>query len=384
MHMIKFIQNIGEYFSSNYFDEDFAKKVLEKSGYAADDLKNFNKQVSALKDKYYRFKLGFLEGRLRNKDKVTETHKFHTEVLNALGYPGNEPEYQDLYAIDETTVLPVRHILYRGNQPHLMVMEMQALLKDGDEEPDGLFEQRYSTDDEPNQTPPQKYHRSQWSNVFTVPEGLKISPMVINKAVSELFLLPQHRRPKYILLCAGNQYFLLEQEKWFRGSYLQFDIEELFDEATVKRDYYSLFYFLLAKEALAPQSEIVLMEQLDEDSHKSAYEVTRDLKEGVIHAVEAIANEAVYYMHSNGIDFENLDANNLKDDCLTMVYRLLFLFYAESREDLDILPSNDTVYEQGYSLEMLRDLEQVPLNTDRKSTRLNSSHESVSRMPSSA
>jgi hypothetical protein len=361
--MIKFIQNIGEYFSSNYFDEDFAKKVLEKSGYAADDLKTFNKQVSALKDKYYRFKLSFLEGRLRNKDKVTETHKFHTEVLNALGYTGDQPEYQELYAIDETTVLPVRHILYRGNQPHLMVMEMQALLKDGDEEPDGLFEQRYSTDDEPNQTPPQKYHRSQWSNVFTVPEGLKISPMVINKAVSELFLLPQHRRPKYILLCAGNQYFLLEQEKWFRGSYLRFDIEELFDEATVKRDYYSLFYFLLAKEALAPQSEIVLMEQLDEDSHKSAYEVTKDLKEGVIHAVEAIANEAVYYMHSNGIDFENLNANSLKDDCLTMVYRLLFLFYAESREDLDILPSNDTVYEQGYSLEMLRDLEQVPLNT---------------------
>ena len=34
----------------------------------------------------------------------------------------------------------------------------------------------------------------------------------------------------------------------------------------------------------------------DEDSHKSAYEVTKDLKEGVVHAVESLANETVYYL----------------------------------------------------------------------------------------
>lgn len=362
--MIKFLQNIGDYFSTNYFDEDFAKKVLDKSGYAVDDQKIFFKKISVLKDKYYRFKQTYIEQRSRTKDKVTDTHDFHSEVLSALGYPGDQPEYNDLYHLDENTVLPVRHTLYRGTQPHLMIMEMQALLKIGDEEPDGLFEQRYNIEEgEQLQTPPQKYHRSQWDNVFKVPEGKKISPMVINKAVSELFLLPAQHRPRYILLCAGNVYFLLEQEKWFRGSYLQFNLEDLFDDAATKREYYGLFYFLLAKDALAPQSDIVLMEQLDEESHKSAYEVTKDLKEGVIHAVENIANEAVFYLSNEGHDFTTIDANKLKDDCLTMVYRLLFLFYAESREDLDILPSNDDVYEQGYSLEMLRDLEQVPLNT---------------------
>ena len=362
--MIKFLQNIGDYFSTNYFDEDFAKKVLDKSGYAAEDQKVFFKKISALKDRYYRFKQTYIEQRSRTKDKVTDTHHFHSEVLSALGYPGDEPQYDDLYHLDENTVLPVRHTLYRGTQPHLMIMEMQALLKIGDEEPDGLFEQRYNIEEgEQLQTPPQKYHRSQWDNVFKVPEGKKISPMVINKAVSELFLLPAQHRPRYILLCAGNVYFLLEQEKWFRGSYLQFNLEDLFDDAATKREYYGLFYFLLAKDALAPQSDIVLMEQLDEESHKSAYEVTKDLKEGVIHAVENIANEAVFYLSNEGHDFTTIDANKLKDDCLTMVYRLLFLFYAESREDLDILPSNDDVYEQGYSLEMLRDLEQVPLNT---------------------
>ena len=47
-----------------------------------------------------------------------------------------------------------------------------------------------------------------------------------------------------------------------------------------------------------------------------------------------------------------------------MVYRLLFLFYAESRDELDILPTDDEIYQKGYSLEMLRDLEQVPLRNE--------------------
>ena len=37
--MIKFIDNIGDFFSSNYFDEDFVKKVHDKSGYSFDDQK---------------------------------------------------------------------------------------------------------------------------------------------------------------------------------------------------------------------------------------------------------------------------------------------------------------------------------------------------------
>ncbi len=377
--MIRFIQNIGDYFSSNYFDEDFVKKVLEKTSYAAEDVKLFQKKISALKDKYFRYKQNILEGRLRIKDKVTETHGFHTIVLTALGYDAKRTEYHELFHVDEKTVLPVRHTLFRGDQPHLMIMEMQPLIKEGDEEPDGLFEQQYNVEEDDTQTPPQKYHRSQWENVFKVPDGLKISPMVINKAVSQLFLLDAHRRPKYILLCAGNVYYLLEQEKWFRGSYLEFDLESLFDEASINRNYYSLFYFLLAKETLAPQSEIVLMEQLDEDSHKSAYEVTQDLKEGVIHAVETIANEAVYFLKIKNGGLEKVDAEQLKNECLTYVYRLLFLFYAESREDLDILPAKDEVYLHGYSLEMLRDLEQVPLNTA-SSQNGYFFHESLSRL----
>jgi hypothetical protein len=383
--MLKFINNTGEYFSSNYFDEDFTSKVISKTGYSADDIKEFNKKISPLKDKYFRFKQLFIEGKLRVKDKIYESHHFHTLLLNALGYDGNHPQYNHLFHLSENEVIPVRHTLHRGDQTHLMIMEMQALIKEDDTDPDGLFEQRYNVEDESQNNPPQKYHRTQWDRVFQVPGHLKISPVIINKAISELFLFEPHLRPKYILLLAGNIIYLLEQEKWFRGSYLQFDLEELFSEATANRNanYYALFYFLLSKESLTPESNMVLLDQLDEDSHKSAYEVTKDLKEGIIHAVEALANEALYFQKNVLQEvFDETDdtfEQEIKDDCLTIIYRLLFIFYAESREDLDILPSNDPIYNKGYSLEMLRDLEQVPLYSE---TSLNGYffHESLDKL----
>ena len=366
--MIHFIQNIGEYFASNYFDEDFSKKVIEKSGYSNEAIKEFNQKVNRLKPDYFKLKQTFVENHLRTKDKNNLSHRFHTRVLNVLGYDAEQTNYDDLFPLSERAVLPVRHILYRGEQPHLMVMEMHAMIKTRDEEePDGLFDQSYNVTEngEDQKSTTQKYHRSQWADIFTVPEGISISPMVINKAVSELFLLPTYQRPRYILLCAGNVYFLLEAEKWFRGSYLQFDLEILFDDATIDKNYFALFYLLLGKEQLAPTAEMVLMEQLDEDAHKVAYEVTKDLKEGVIHAVEQLANEAVHYLtREEDFTYDTINATWLKDDCLMMVYRLLFLFYAESRDELDILPTDDEIYQKGYSLEMLRDLEQVPLRNE--------------------
>jgi hypothetical protein len=366
--MIKFIDNIGDFFSTNYFDEDFVKKVHTKSGYSIEDQKELQKRISPLKDKYFKFKQSIIEGRLRTKDKIFETHQFHTLLLNALGYDGSHHQYNEPFHFSETEVLPVRHKLYRGDKLHMMIMEMQPLIKEGDEEPAGLFEQRYNIEEEELQTKEQRYHRVQWSRIFKVDDSLKISPVIINKAISQLCLLDQKERPQYILLLAGNVVFLIDVEKWFRGSYLYFDLEEFFSEATITRSYYSLFYLLLSKEMLSPESDMVLMNELEEDSHKSAYEVTKDLKEGIIHAVEALANEALYYRKKVlSEDFDETDDHfeaQVKDDCLSIVYRLLFVFYAESRAELDILPISDSVYQKGYSLEMLRDLEQTPLQTD--------------------
>ena len=351
--MFRFLDNINEFFTDNYFAERFINNVFEKAGYKHEQVVEFNKMVSPLKEKYFKFKNLFLQTR-RIEDRIKVTHDFHSELLTVFGY-STDNEYKDIVYLNPKQVIPVRLKLFKDNKPLLYIMEMQAMIQVDDNEPDGIFDQMYRA--------------SEWKKVFEfIENGIRIKPDAINEAISELFLLHEDERPIYVLILAGSQLFLIHYDKWKRGSYLLIKLEELFDEVQLPqcRDYYSLLYTLVSKEHLAGHTDN-LLGALDEDSHKAAFAVTKDLKIGIVNAVELLANEAVYYLkqqNPDGLTLSDDFARELKDDCLQVVYRLLFLFYAESRNELDILPINNLVYQKGYSLEMLRDLEQVPLNSD--------------------
>lgn len=374
----RFIQNVGDFFPSGYFGEDFIDRVQKVSGYTNDQITEVCGKYVQLRRKYDDYKNRMVTQAMRPKDSIRLTHDFHTELLKLLGYGDLGPAYIEPYILDDERheLIPVRHILRRNEKVQMLVMEMRSLIKVGDEEPAGLFEQQYEDESEPNK--PSRFTASHWSEVFTLPEGYKISPVIVNKAISRIFLLPEDRRPSFILMCAGNTIFLFDQEKWNRGSYLSFTLDDLFSQASISafRKYYALFHWLVCKESLSPLGDTIMMDTLVEDSYKNAYEVTKDLKEGVVSAVETLANEALWFWQQLPADSEvynplkTIDYTDdtfeaeVKDDCLVYVYRLLFLFYAESRTELDILPTGDDVYEHGYSLEMLRDLEQVRLITE--------------------
>ena len=366
--MYRFIQNIGDYFNPGYFTEDFKSNVFGTSGYDSEAIKEFNKRFSGLRQKYFDYKQSIIEEALPMKYVLKHTHDFHTVLLEALGYDTREPYSQWLY-LDDNRVVPVCHILREGNQPQLLIMEMQPMIQRGENSKvEGLFEQQYSLPPDSN-AEPARYRWNNWSLVdrHPIPEGCAISPKLINQAVEEIFYLPADQRPHYILMLAGNRVYLLEEKQFKRGSYLVFDLEELFAEVSIpaNRDYYALFYLLCGKQSLASEGQSTLMDRLEEESTKNAFSVTKDLKEGVIHAVEGLANEAIYYIHevrNEAID-ETDDAfeQNVKDDCITIVYRLLFIFYAEARPELGILPTDNVVYLNGYSLDKLRDLESVEM-----------------------
>lgn len=384
----KFIQNVGDYFPSGYFSEDFIDKVQKASGLNADQMAELCKPYVKLRGEYEKYKNYILNTHPRVKDAIKHTHDFHTLLLQILGYDTTKA-YQQFVTINENdhSVVPVRHILTRGGKTTMLVMEMQHLIKTGEQEPAGLFEQQYNVTEDGQMTSVtirhQQYYAGQWSELFSLPtdQAAHISPAVINKAIDAIFLLPEAERPHFILMMAGNTMFLLDSDKWNRGSYLEFSMDELFSQASIPafRKYYALFHLLICKQTLAADSETVLMDQLVEESYKSAYEVTKDLKEGVILSVETLANEALWYWKRElgnpdselkdnpltNIDYtDDTFESEVKDDCLTIIYRLLFIFYAESRDELDILPTKDEVYKDGYSLDMLRDLEKVPMITE--------------------
>lgn len=369
----RFIQNVGDYFPSGYFGDDFMEKVQKCAGLSNEDIKNLCAPFVRLQHEYDEYKNFIINDNPRTEDAIKKTHDFNTQLLKILGYD-TDHAYQENCITGEDSepieMIPVRHIIRRGQQTKMFVMEMQHLIATGDQQPAGLFEQQYESEPDRN-TKQQKYSARQWRFVFDLDKDkYKISPAIINKAITQIFLLPGDRRPHFILMLAGNVVFLFDKDKWARGSYLEFSLDELFSQARVStfRNYYALFHILVCKQTLAADGEMVLMDSIIEESFKNAYEVTKDLKEGVILAVETIANEALYFWNQNHnipvSDYtDDKFETEVKDDCLTIVYRLLFLFYAESREELDILPIGDEVYKRGYSLESLRDLEMVRLNS---------------------
>lgn len=368
----RFIQNVGDYFPSGYFGEDFLDKVQKCAGITNDEAKELCTPFVRLQHDYDEYKNFIINHNPRIEDAIKKTHDFNTQLLKILGYETDHP-YQEQCITNEDSdpieMIPVRHILHQGQQVKMFVMEMQNLIAIDDREPAGLFEQQYESEPDRN-TKQQKYSARQWRYVFELPDGFKISPTIINKAITQIFLLPEERRPHFILMLAGNVVFLFDKDKWAKGSYLQFSLDELFAQARVPafKNYYALFHMLVSKQTLAAEGEMVLMDTIIEESYKNAYEVTKDLKEGVILAVETLANEALYWWKQNNnipvSDYtDDTFESEVKDDCLTIIYRLLFLFYAESREELEILPVGDEVYKRGYSLESLRDLEMVRLNS---------------------
>ena len=372
----RFIQNVGDYFPSGYFSDDFINKVQNCAGRSADEMKELCSPYVQIRGEYEEFKNFIINSHARKEDEIKHTHDWHTTLLRKLGY-NTDHAYEEPYVVKEGTndspseIIPVRHIIRSGNQVSMLIMEMQNLITINDVEPDGLFKQQYEGDTTSNH---QRYNAGQWRQVIPAKyldrERYHFSPAVINKAITQIFLMPEERRPHYILMLAGNVVFLFDHDKWARGSYLQFSLDDLYFQAQIKayRLYYALFHLLCCKETLAADGQTVLMDSLIEESYKNAYEVTKDLKEGVIFAVETLANEALYYWKQNNnipvSDYtDDTFEAEVKDDCLTIIYRLLFLFYAESREELEILPVDDEVYKLGYSLESLRDLEMMRLNS---------------------
>lgn len=108
--------------------------------------------------------------------------------------------------------------------------------------------------------------------------------------------------------------------------------------------------------------------QLDrvlEGSDRYGQEISDELKQNVFKALEELGEGILYYLraHPEALEsyptsyiLEPTPSDNLLTDVyqesLSLMYRLLFLFYAESR---DLLPMENEVYRDSYSLEALRD-----------------------------
>lgn len=197
---------------------------------------------------------------------------------------------------------------------------------------------------------------------------------LLNTPVSELItthIFAQPEPPRWLLVLNFHSLVLIDRSKWNEKRFLRFDFSEILsrkDSSTLKA-----MAALLHRDSLSPDDGTPLLDTLDENSHKHAFEVSEDLKHSVREAIELLGNEAVWFLinqRKKGVfgeseTAEKLDPNQLTRECLRYLYRMLFVLYIEARPELGYSPIRKSEqYAKGYSFESLRDLELIPLTTD--------------------
>ena len=94
----RFIQNVGDYFPSGYFTDDFITKVQNGAGRSADDMKALCSPYVQIRGEYEEYKNFIINSRARVEDKIKHTHDWHTTLLKKLGYDTDNP-YQEPYVV---------------------------------------------------------------------------------------------------------------------------------------------------------------------------------------------------------------------------------------------------------------------------------------------
>ncbi len=172
--------------------------------------------------------------------------------------------------------------------------------------------------------------------------------------------------PRWLLLLGHDEFLIIERSKWGRKALLRFDLPEIFGPRDDKL--FQATAALACKDSILPVEGVALLDALDGNSHKHAYGVSGELKYALREAIELIGNEAIRYKREIAKDklYDRTDidlASGLSRECLTFMYRMLFLLYLEARPELGYAPVGAAAYLKGYSLERLRDLENLSLTT---------------------
>lgn len=187
----------------------------------------------------------------------------------------------------------------------------------------------------------------------------------VSRLLSHLFV--RDEAPRFALVLAGPWVLVAEQERWPEGRYLAINLQLVAERNDAKRaGEIDRALTILEAHSLGPDADgnIWWSEVLD-DSVKHTVGVSKDLREGVRLSIEIIANEVVRRRVTKGLPPLPQDqAQPLAIQSLRYLYRILFLLYAEASPELEVLPVGAAEYDQGYSLDRLRDLTLVDLHSE--------------------
>lgn len=334
------IINENEFYTSHYLSEIFEgdiKSQIDEWNAASEENEQFIppfKRIRSLSNDYFTLLETLSKRSIDSREKLAQSRAFIRSMLDALGYETSH----------HTVDVGEGHVSLLGSREKANSAPLLWIMEAFCEESCDVLE-----------TAPRS---EQLNDLDSLLKDVNYDGVI----TSHVLTLPEP--PRWVILVSAYQIVLIDRAKWAQKRFLRFDLSEIFgrkEDLTLKA-----FTVLLHRDTLTPLDGMSLLDTLDENSHKHAFGVTEDLKYALRESIEILANEAIYAKLQSGenvLEQPDLDAR-LSRESLRYMYRLLFLFYIESRPELGYVPVKSKAYLQGYSLENLRDLELMPLLTD--------------------
>ncbi|MEO5305705.1 class I SAM-dependent DNA methyltransferase, partial [Corynebacterium sp. c25Ua_47] len=182
------------------------------------------------------------------------------------------------------------------------------------------------------------------------------------KLVGELFLTEQ--APDLILVLAGRWAVLAERETWPLGRYLAVDLGLAVErnDQKAKGELPRVVSILAAEHTMRGADGTTWWLDTLAQAREHSVKVSEELRGAIKASIEIIGNDVLQRRaqqdKANALQHTNsdIDGNELANQALRYLYRILFLLFAESSPELQILPTGDNDYDEGYGLSRLRDL----------------------------
>ena len=152
------------------------------------------------------------------------------------------------------------------------------------------------------------------------------------------------------ILTNGRQWRLYHRQTSYRlDSFYEVDLAVLLSE-NGDLETFRYFYCLFRRDAFIPDSSgASFLDLVLGESQQYAIGVSDDLKNRIYDALRLLIGGFLDFPH-NGFDRANPPLDEIHTNCLILLYRVLFILYAESR---DLLPLDNRNYAVQYSLNHL-------------------------------
>ncbi|MWG36154.1 Eco57I restriction-modification methylase domain-containing protein [Halomarina oriensis] len=160
-------------------------------------------------------------------------------------------------------------------------------------------------------------------------------------------------RLRWGVLTDGRKWRLYGTKDYETQTYYEIDLPELLESGSVER--FKYFYVFFRAAAFHETAETCFLDRVWNESETAAQELGEDLQDNVFTALRVLGEG---FVEENDLDIGPEDEaarDELKEQSLVLLYRLMFVLYAESRglihpDD----PDAESEYQEHFSIEQLR------------------------------